>query len=417
MNIIKLQAENVLRMEAFTIEPTDNTVVITGKNGQGKSSVLNTILMGLAGKDAMRDIPKPVKDGADEGRIKINLGGKYTIDVYMTKEGTRYLHVYGMDGKEFKSPQTLLDNMLGDLTIDPSEIITMKPKELKELLLKIINLDINLEEWAKKREDLYTERTATGREHKSLEAQLEALPVPNADIPAEEISITGITKRYQDAVDNNNQIEKLSRDQRICVSGIDEAKAEIERLQAKIKNLQENIDAIDNELKTMAEVDLTPIMMEMDASEGTNIKVREKQNYFKFSERVDLMGNRYSELSRLIDNLDKEKYDALAKAAMPIDGLGIDMDEVTYNGIPYAQCSDAEKIKVAMAIAMAKNPEIKVILMRQGTLLDEDNLELIKEIAQKHEYQMWLEIVSNNDKIGIYIEDGKVKKNNYEKSS
>ena len=417
MNIIKLQAENVLRMEAFTIEPTDNTVVITGKNGQGKSSVLNTILMGLAGKDAMRDIPKPVKDGADEGRIKINLGGKYTIDVYMTKEGTRYLHVYGMDGKEFKSPQTLLDNMLGDLTIDPSEIITMKPKELKELLLKIINLDINLEEWAKKREDLYTERTATGREHSSLKAQLEALPVPNADIPDVEISITGITKRYQDAVDNNNQIEKLSRDQRICVSGIDEAKAEIERLQAKIKNLQENIDAIDNELKTMAEVDLTPIMMEMDASEGTNIKVREKQNYFKFSERVDLMGNRYSELSRLIDNLDKEKYDALAKAAMPIDGLGIDADEVTYNGIPYAQCSDAEKIKVAMAIAMAKNPEIKVILMRQGTLLDEDNLELIKEIAQKHEYQMWLEIVSNNDKIGIYIEDGKVKKNNYEKSS
>ena len=37
--IIKLQAENVKRLKAIEITPAGNTVIITGKNAQGKSSV------------------------------------------------------------------------------------------------------------------------------------------------------------------------------------------------------------------------------------------------------------------------------------------------------------------------------------------------------------------------------------------
>lgn len=409
MNIVKLSASNVMRMEAFSIEPTSNTVVITGKNGQGKSSVLNTILFGLAGKDSYKLVPKPVREGADEATIKIQLGDKYTVDVYMTKDNVRYLHVYGADGKEFKSPQTLLDNLIGDLTIDPSEIIGMKPKDIKELLLKIINLDINLDEWSKVREDIYNERTAVGREHKSLAAQLEALPVPNADLPDKEILMAAITQRYQEAVDNNTKIENLKNATVTRNSMIDNAREQILKLEADIKTWEAENKEREAQLALMSTIDTTPIKAEMDEAEAKNIKIRERAGYFKFEEQVTRLVATYQGLSTQIDNMDKEKYDALARANMPVAGLGIEVDEVTYNGIPFTQCSDAERLKIAMAMAMAKNPEVKVILLRNGSMLDSGNFELIKQIAEEREYQLWIEKVEESGKVGVFIEDGKIK--------
>ena len=47
MKIVKLTAENFKRLEAVEITPDGNTVLISGRNGQGKSSVLDSILAAL----------------------------------------------------------------------------------------------------------------------------------------------------------------------------------------------------------------------------------------------------------------------------------------------------------------------------------------------------------------------------------
>lgn len=48
MKIIALQAENVKRLVAIEIRPDGNLVQITGKNGAGKTSVLDCIWWALA---------------------------------------------------------------------------------------------------------------------------------------------------------------------------------------------------------------------------------------------------------------------------------------------------------------------------------------------------------------------------------
>src|SRR4051812_37263172 len=65
MKIISLHAENVKRLKAVDITPDSPTVVIAGKNGQGKSSVLDSILLALAGKDAAKLMTRPIRDGAE----------------------------------------------------------------------------------------------------------------------------------------------------------------------------------------------------------------------------------------------------------------------------------------------------------------------------------------------------------------
>jgi hypothetical protein len=97
---------------------------------------------------------------------------------------------------------------------------------------------------------------------------------------------------------------------------------------------------------------------------------------------------------------------------MPIDGLAIKEDGVTFNGIPFEQLSSSEQLKVSLAIAMANNPALKVIRILDGSLLDADNMAIIEQMADKEDYQVWIEVVDSSGKVGFYIEEGEVKASN-----
>jgi hypothetical protein len=58
---------------------------------------------------------------------------------------------------------------------------------------------------------------------------------------------------------------------------------------------------------------------------------------------------------------------------------------------------------------MAGSPKLPVVLIRDGSLLDEDGLRLVAEMADARGAQVWIERVSNAGNIGIVLEDGYVK--------
>ncbi len=59
MKIVQLQAENVKRLKAVEISPEGHIVEITGRNGQGKSSVLDAIWWALAAPEPRPTAPAP----------------------------------------------------------------------------------------------------------------------------------------------------------------------------------------------------------------------------------------------------------------------------------------------------------------------------------------------------------------------
>jgi hypothetical protein len=81
---------------------------------------------------------------------------------------------------------------------------------------------------------------------------------------------------------------------------------------------------------------------------------------------------------------------------------------VNYNGLPFEQGSDAEQLRVSISIAMASNPKLRVIRIRDGSLLDENGLKLVAELAHEKDYQIWIERVDTTGSIGIVMEDGEV---------
>ena len=72
MKIIRLQAENFKRLKAVSNTPEGNIVQISGKNGQGKSSVLDSIWPALGGAEVLPK--KPIREGAEDATIRLDLG-------------------------------------------------------------------------------------------------------------------------------------------------------------------------------------------------------------------------------------------------------------------------------------------------------------------------------------------------------
>ena len=88
--------------------------------------------------------------------------------------------------------------------------------------------------------------------------------------------------------------------------------------------------------------------------------------------------------------------------------IGFGDEGVTFNGLPIEQASSAEQTRVAVAIGLAANPELPVVLIRDGSLLDEDSLAAVAKQAAERGAQVWIERVGDGKECSVIIEDGEV---------
>ena len=115
------------------------------------------------------------------------------------------------------------------------------------------------------------------------------------------------------------------------------------------------------------------------------------------------------ELSERIDAIDTSRREQLAEAEWPVDGLGVDPEEgsVTYRDRPLRQASQAEQLAVAMGVAGRLNRDVRVILVREASLCDEETLSAMREQAVTLGAQLWLERVGEGGlQITVDDEDG-----------
>ena len=113
--------------------------------------------------------------------------------------------------------------------------------------------------------------------------------------------------------------------------------------------------------------------------------------------------------TKTIEGLDSQRDAAIAAASFPVPGLSFNETGVLYNGLPFSQCSSAEKLRVSVAIAIATSPKLRVIRITDGSLIDSKNMAIIEEMARSNDYQIWIERVDESGKVGVFIEDGEVK--------
>lgn len=424
MKIIKFTAENVKKLKLVEITPSGALVQISGKNGQGKSSVLDSIWWALAGKEAIQSVP--VRKGADKGRIELDLG-QYIVERKFTASGST-IQVRNREGAMFGSPQTMLDALIGDLSFDPLAFARMDARQQFDELRRIAKVSIDIEAInAENRRD-FTTRTEVNRQAKAARARLSAIVIP--EVRGDPVNEQAFLDRMEEASKHNSSIEAhkakvagFQRDAREATERARGMKQRAEALHAEADGLEQRAaaefeKADDASGKAQAAgpapepIDTASIRADLEKAREINRAIQERNRKAEEHKRVmseaESQEARSKELTASMEAREKSKIEALRESQMPVDGLGFGDGMVTYNGLPFDQASDAERLRVSIAIAMAANPKLRVIRVRDGSLLDEDSLKAIAEVAAEKDYQVWLERVDGTGKIGVVMEDGEV---------
>lgn len=419
LKIISLQAENVKRLVAVRIDPKGNLVQITGKNAQGKTSVLDSIWWALAGAGNVQNAP--IRKGQNKAVIKLDLGEVVVTRTFTKREdgtaGTSIM-VENADGARFPSPQRLLDSLLGSLTFDPLAFARMKPKEQFDALKGFVpDVDFAAIERANKAD--FDKRTAVNRRAKELAAQAAAIQVP-ATVPVAKIDEAALVDELAAVGEHNAQIElrkgnreKASTEIAAKRERAEAARHEAFKLNEEAERLEEEAAALEKKLTDAPALpepkDQAEVRRRLDEAKRTNALVDQASRRRLLLDEAAATEAQAEALTAAMQAREQEKREKIAAAKLPVDGLGFGDEAITFNGLPFDQASDAEQLRVSCAIAMASNPRLRVIRVRDGSLLDEDAMALLAKMADDHDMQVWCERVDSSGKVGFVLEDGQVR--------
>lgn len=431
--IVALTAENVKKLRAVTIQPDGSLVQITGRNGQGKTSVLDSIWWALAGAGNIQS--QPIRSGENKARIKLDLGD-IVVERRFTPAGST-VTVETAEGARYSSPQKLLDSLLGQLSFDPLAFSRMDERRKYDELRRIAKLDVDVEHLDALNASDFAKRTEKNRDAAARRAQAEGIVVP-AEIQGGKVDTTALLNQMEQAGATNADIEtrrqrRINASERVVKHRADAAearqvadnlRAQIATLQAQLAekeaaavNYDEQAVALQKQLDEAPElpapVDVSTLRVKLEAAQATNAAIDARAQALArrraFEADAEALEQEAKALTDAMEARAAEKAAAIARAAMPVPGLSLGAGFVTYNGLPFDQASSAEQLRVSLAIAMAANPTLRVIRIKDGSLLDEDSMRLIGEMAADQDYQVWVEVVDTTGKVGFVVEDGEVR--------
>lgn len=420
--IVSLTAQNFKRLRAVRIDPTGNVVQITGANGQGKTSVLDSIWAALGGAKAVP--AAAVRRGAKTAKVVLDLGDMIVSRGFTAAGGTS-LQVEAPPGSVLSSPQRVLDELAAKFTFDPLGFLRQKPAEQLETLRSVVTLDVDLDLLDGRNAKDYADRTDLNRTAKELRTRAEAITV-SATPGAQRVDVDELLNAIENVAAANAEIESRKA-RRAQVAGLvqthtEQAKAdrdEAARLRAKADELdahaaqQDELAAANqkrlDEAGPLPELqDVTVLRRKFDDGKAINAALDRRAERDRLEAEAAAVEKKAADLTERMAERDRQKADAIAAAKMPVPGLGFGDGMVTLNGLPFDQASGAEQLRASIGIAMAMNPNLRVMLIRDGSLLDENGLRLVGEMAEQHDFQVWLERVQTNATVGIVMEDGEV---------
>lgn len=443
MKIIKLQAENVKKLKAVEITPDSNVIKITGRNEQGKTTVLDSIWWALGGTKDIQELP--IRAGEKSASITLDLG-EYVVIRTFSPAGS-YLKVENKTGATFKSPQALLDNLIGKYSFDPLAFAKAEKSKQVETLLNIVDLKADrtkLKEIAgyEPRQDInplamineaykfvYDERTVVNRDLERTKKVLESLP---KDVTkTERVSLAELVSEKERLQSENTENDK----KRKAVFNQLHAAANVENhifdLKKQIREIQQQLayeeaalvkeielySAVMTDTGILTDNDLTEINEKISKADETNTKAEEWEKQEKTIRDVMEFQQEADALNKKLNQIKDYKQELISNTKFPITGLDFGNGGILYNGIPFEQASSAQKLQVSLAIAMALKPDLKVIRIDDGSLLDSNHMKIIEEMANANDFQIWMEVVDESGKVGVYMEDGEVKTQVNEKSA
>lgn len=414
------------RIHEVEISPdADSTLLlIGGENAQGKTSVLDALEAALGGKDAV--LADPVRHGAESAEIRVALapddgGPALVARRRVAPDGTSTLEVRD-DLGAVKSPQALLDRLVGARFLDPLQWLRLGAADQRKRLLELVDRDGEIAKLDARRERLYARRTEVARDVKRVAGAV-ASAGPAIEPPAP-IDVSALSHELQQVGDRISEIDRATTRRDEAERRATQAHAALERARAELRQAEQlhaTAQAEANELarslpdpreRDAAGQRRAQIQAEIGRASAHNAAV--SKAVASEARRLELATEHgaataaHAQLESEMAAIDEAKRVRLSAAALPVDGLGITEAGVTYRGALLANASGAQRMQVAIALAAAAQPELRDVWIRDGAIISGQSLAEIEAMARAAGIRVWVERVEARDPGVIEIRDGRV---------
>lgn len=451
MKIVNLQIENIKKIKAIDITPQGNTVTLSGKNEQGKTTILDSIWMAIGGG---KTIPgQPIRKGQTKGKIVLDLGDMIATRKF-TESGST-LEVVNKEGLKFPSPQAVLDKLVSRFSFDVQAFAAADSKAQAETLLSIVEIPIDYERLeeisgvkvapsADPLADINAAYKMVYDDRRIIDRELGKAAVIKDGLPqVEQVGFLVVSDLLDERASRvaHNKKNDLERSKVEALASCAEAwTRNLERNAEDIQGLHSAITELQNELeekrkiKDSNEVALKAALqdkvkaakvvaklVDKDVAE-IDAAIRQADDNNRQAQAFErLLAATESHKAKMVESVQVEARLAAIKAykdelmdqvKFPIEGLGFAKGAVTYQGLPLEQASYAQKMQVSCAIGMAQSPGLQVIRINDRNAFDSEHWAVIEQMAIDNDFQVWSELVDESGQVGIVIEDGTVKEAN-----
>lgn len=410
VKINALELENVKRIKAVKIDPTQNGLtIIGGDNNQGKTSVLDSIAWALGG-----DRNKPsnaVREGSTiPPLLKVTLSNGIIVE---RKGKNSSLKVTDPSGK--KAGQNLLDSFIEQLALDLPKFMNKSNKEKANVLLNIIGVGDQLAIYQRQENELYQERLTLGRiaDQKAKFAKEQPF---FEDAPKDLVSPQELINQQQAILAKNGENQRKREKVTQYEYQVKTLTDEVARYEQMLKSKQEELNKATYDL-SVAKTDALDLLdqstdeLEKNLAEieETNRKVRANLDKEKAEEEAKGYKSQYDNLTNQIEDVRKQKYDLLNNADLPLPELSIDDNELTYKGKKWDSMSGSDQLRVSTAIVRKLNPDCGFVLLDKLEQMDLKTLTEFNAWLEQEGLQAIATRVSTGDECSVIIEDGYVK--------
>lgn len=399
VHITSLELENVKKIKAVALEPAPTGLtVIGGRNGAGKTSVLDAIAWALGGEKFRPDAAKRSGSVLDPV-LRVQLSNGLTV----TRKGTKSaLTVTDTTGR--RSGQQLLNEFVEVLALDLPRFLGATDKERAGILLGILGIQDQLDVLEREERAKYDTRLQIGRDRDQARHHAESLEwYPDA---GEAVSVADLTEELKkaQAVNAENlalrqKAESLDRQQR-------DLEEKIREMAATLTTVREERHALIPQLERLVNQDEGAILERIRAADEINTKVRANAMRTEADQRASLLADEYESLTGEIEEVRARRAALLEGADMPLPGLSVQEGVLTYQGQPWSCMSSAEQLRAATAIVARLKPECRFVLVDKLEQMDTDTLREFGAWAADQGLQVIGTRVSTGEECTILIEDG-----------
>ena len=422
MQIQKINIRSVLGIENFELFP-GKINKISGKNGRGKTSFIESLKTALGGgNDA-----ELIHNGDDEGEIVIIFDNNMHLRRRIRGPKKGVLELHDSEGREISAPQSEINKLFDAISVNPIDFINVKDKERVELLLEALPVELDLNEVLSliisdtelmglkvdEREDLqivydskYTnalefidaiikeiedERKYLKRSLVEAKATIRPLSESIVELDIDEDE----TKAEILKIENNLEIAAKQYQDKVTQADV-AFQDEVERLRTIKDNSTKDIGEKYNNYKSTQVISKVTLQERLDTSAGL---LKTKEELARQKAKAETLETEWQSSEDSIKNL--RSYKTTLLEHIPIDGLELDGGVILRNGIPYSKLNKAQQLEIAIEVAKLRTKEIGIICVDGIEILDSESQEILFKKFEESGLQFFLTEVTEDETLTI----------------